>query len=146
MDFTAAQLRHLDISAFGLEGDGQAMPRWRAAAVVPLLNGDRLLGAMLAAARIGDAHGAAIDWRVLDDLAARAAAALENARLYASLQSEIAERRAAEASLRESSRRKDEFLAMLSHELRNPLAPIQTALEVIRRLAPPDPRIARASA
>jgi PAS domain S-box-containing protein len=35
--------------------------------------------------------------------------------------------------LAESDRRKDEFLAMLAHELRNPLAPIRTALEVLRR-------------
>jgi CheY-like chemotaxis protein len=34
---------------------------------------------------------------------------------------------------------------MLSHELRNPLAPIRTALEVIRRIAPPDPKLERAS-
>src|ERR1043165_111587 len=31
---------------------------------------------------------------------------------------------------------------MLSHELRNPLAPIRNALEVIRRIAPPDPKFA----
>ena len=43
------------------------------------------------------------------------------------------ERARAEELLRESSTRKDEFLAMLAHELRNPLAPIRTGLEVIRR-------------
>ena len=35
--------------------------------------------------------------------------------------------------LRDDSARKDEFLAMLAHELRNPLAPIRTGLELIRR-------------
>jgi len=40
--------------------------------------------------------------------------------------------RQSEATLREADRRKDEFLAMLAHELRNPLAPIRTGLEVIR--------------
>ena len=37
------------------------------------------------------------------------------------------------AALAEAARQKDEFLAMLSHELRNPLAPIRTALELLRR-------------
>jgi PAS domain S-box-containing protein len=53
---------------------------------------------------------------------------------------EITHRRRAEAALREQAtaladmaRQKDEFLAMLSHELRNPLAPIRTALELLRR-------------
>jgi signal transduction histidine kinase/ActR/RegA family two-component response regulator len=41
-------------------------------------------------------------------------------------------RRLAESVLRDADRRKDEFLATLSHELRNPLAPIRTALEVMR--------------
>jgi signal transduction histidine kinase len=40
--------------------------------------------------------------------------------------------RQSESSLREADRRKDEFLAMLAHELRNPLAPIRTGLELIR--------------
>jgi signal transduction histidine kinase len=44
---------------------------------------------------------------------------------------EVALRRS-EAELREADRRKDEFLAMLAHELRNPLAPIRTGLELIR--------------
>jgi PAS domain S-box-containing protein len=38
----------------------------------------------------------------------------------------------AEAAMREADRRKDEFLALLSHELRNPLAPILTAAELMR--------------
>lgn len=38
----------------------------------------------------------------------------------------------AEAALRDADRRKDEFLAMLSHELRNPLAPILTAVELMQ--------------
>ena len=39
----------------------------------------------------------------------------------------------AEVQLREADRRKDEFLATLAHELRNPLAPISNALEILRR-------------
>src|SRR6185369_5725231 len=40
----------------------------------------------------------------------------------------------AEESLRVADRRKDEFLAMLGHELRNPLVPIRNAAEVLTRL------------
>jgi PAS domain S-box-containing protein len=45
----------------------------------------------------------------------------------------------AEAALRESDRRKDEFIAMLSHELRNPLAPLRSALELMRLKGPDTP-------
>ncbi len=45
---------------------------------------------------------------------------------------DITERRAAVDRLRESDRHKDEFLAILAHELRNPLAPIRTAVEILR--------------
>jgi len=57
--------------------------------------------------------------------------------LNTNLQTEVAERRAEEA-LVEADRRKDEFLATLAHELRNPLAPIRNALEIMR-LADGDP-------
>src|SRR5262245_42154824 len=59
---------------------------------------------------------------------------------------EAAQRAAEELTrqLQEEAKRKDEFLAMLSHELRNPLAPIRTAVEVIRRVAPPDPTLTMA--
>jgi signal transduction histidine kinase/ActR/RegA family two-component response regulator len=46
---------------------------------------------------------------------------------------EAIERARAEERLRYANARKDEFLAMLAHELRNPLAPIRTGLELIRR-------------
>jgi PAS domain S-box-containing protein len=55
---------------------------------------------------------------VLAQLAHTTSVAIENARLY--------------AALREQDRRKDEFLALLAHELRNPLAPIRNGLEVMR--------------
>ena len=46
---------------------------------------------------------------------------------------DMTERKRVEGVLSEADRRKDEFLATLSHELRNPLAPIRNALEVLRR-------------
>ncbi|GHA73940.1 GAF domain-containing protein [Cognatilysobacter bugurensis] len=58
------------------------------------------------------------DEAILQQLAQIASVALENARLY--------------DRLREQDRRKDEFLATLAHELRNPLAPIRTGLQVLR--------------
>ncbi len=52
----------------------------------------------------------------------------------AALAVEVAERRRAEQKLREVDRRKNEFLATLAHELRNPLAPIGHATEILARL------------
>ena len=60
-------------------------------------------------------------------VATQAATAIDHARLYDAAQREIASRERAEGALREADRRKDEFLATLAHELRNPLAPIRQA-------------------
>jgi PAS domain S-box-containing protein len=68
--------------------------------------------------------------KVLTGVAAQAAVAMDNAQLYEEAQREIANREMAEARLREADRRKDEFLATLAHELRNPLAPIRQAAAV----------------
>ncbi len=137
----ADSLRRLHGEALGLQGPLSL----RSAAVVPLMIGERVLGVLLVGSDQADPDTGAHDWAALEELASRAAIAFENAHLYRSLQAEIVERRAAEAELQEASQRKDEFLAMLSHELRNPLAPIRNALEVIRRIAPPDPKFSWAS-
>jgi signal transduction histidine kinase len=57
------------------------------------------------------------------------------------LQSEVSERARAEAALKEADRHKDEFLAVLAHELRNPLAPIRNAVEIMRRSSLSDPQL-----
>ena len=49
---------------------------------------------------------------------------------------DITAQQQAEVALRAADRRKDEFLATLAHELRNPLAPIRNAVEMMARLAP----------
>ncbi len=54
---------------------------------------------------------------------------------------DVTERRAAEQALRENDRRKDEFLATLAHELRNPLAPISNSLQILRICFGEDPTV-----
>ncbi len=54
---------------------------------------------------------------------------------------DITSRRQAEEALRTADRRKDEFLATLAHELRNPLAPIQSALQVMKLLGDGDQQL-----
>jgi PAS domain S-box-containing protein len=50
---------------------------------------------------------------------------------------DISDRRDAEQERQEAERRKDEFVATLAHELRNPLAPIRTGIHVLRKRLPP---------
>jgi PAS domain S-box-containing protein len=56
---------------------------------------------------------------------------------------DVTERKAMEEALREADRKKDDFIALLAHELRNPLAPIRNGLQVIR-LAPDRASLERA--
>jgi len=53
-------------------------------------------------------------------------------KLNETLEREALERKKADAALREADRRKDEFLGVLVHELRNPLAPIRNAITIMR--------------
>ena len=85
---------------------------------VPMRSHGRMLGALtFATAESGrvyqELHRAAAE-----DLAARAAIAIDNAQLV--------------EALREADRRKDEFIAIMAHELRNPLAPLRTAVDLLR--------------
>jgi len=58
-----------------------------------------------------------------------------------SLQTEVTERTRVELALKEADRHKDEFLAMLAHELRNPLAPIHNAVALMHRTSLSDPQL-----
>src|SRR5690606_6467808 len=51
---------------------------------------------------------------------------------------DITEQRAAEEALRQADHNKDRFLATLAHELRNPMAPLRSALETLRLSQPED--------
>jgi signal transduction histidine kinase len=122
--------------------DQGARRRIGRAELIPLKAGARTVAVLaLAGGRAAEPRSAA-DQALLDELATRAAVAFDNARLYWNLKREMARTKEAEEKLLEAARRKDEFLAMLSHELRNPLAPIRNAAEVMRRIAPADPGIA----
>ena len=95
-----------------------APPMLSSVAVVPLVARGHTLGALTLGLC---ALGRVFDTDTLStatELAGRAAIALDNARLYEKMQ--------------DQDRRKDEFLAMLAHELRNPLAPISNAVHVLR--------------
>ncbi|HXT49585.1 MAG TPA: ATP-binding protein, partial [Thermoanaerobaculia bacterium] len=87
------------------------------ALLLPLRARGKTLGALVLARGGADGFDRQAS-NLAEELARRAALALDNAALY--------------AELREADRRKDEFLAMLAHELRNPLSPVATSLQLLR--------------
>jgi signal transduction histidine kinase/ActR/RegA family two-component response regulator len=64
--------------------------------------------------------------------------------LYARHAADLVERNRFEQALRDADRRKDEFVATLAHELRNPLAPIRNAVQVLRIKKVSDPELCSA--
>ena len=94
---------------------------------VPLKSRSRVLGAItFVTAESGRVYDLS-DVRVAEDLAHRAVIAIENVALV--------------SALKESDRKKDEFLAILAHELRNPLAPMRNALQILRAKGPIVPEL-----
>jgi signal transduction histidine kinase/CheY-like chemotaxis protein len=85
---------------------------------VPLIVSGNRLGVLTFATSESGRRYTEADLALATDLAHRAGVAVENTRLY--------------QALREGDRRKDEFLATLAHELRNPLAPIRNSLEILK--------------
>jgi PAS domain S-box-containing protein len=61
-------------------------------------------------------------------------------RQFATVFNDITERKLAEEKLRDADRRKNEFIGMLSHELRNPLTPVRNCLHILEHVEPGDPR------
>lgn len=94
-------------------------------AVCPLFAGEQMLGALILFGKTGGFPQA--DAALLSEVVGRASIAMENARLYTLVQ--------------EADRRKNEFLAMLAHELRNPLAPIRNAVHIINGTQVADPTV-----
>ncbi len=86
--------------------------------VIPLAARGRVLGSVSFVFAESGRRYDEDDFALGQELARRAALAVDNARLYGELQ--------------EVDRRKDEFLAMLAHELRNPLAPITNAVQILK--------------
>jgi signal transduction histidine kinase/ActR/RegA family two-component response regulator len=78
---------------------------------------------------------------MLEEVAKRTEA-LEQSNNHLSV--EMAERRKAEQALKAAAKTKDQFLATLAHELRNPLAPITNAVEILRRAGHENPLHQRA--
>ena len=111
----AQLLAHPDFKHFsGEQGRHPPLRGWLA---VPLKAHDGSNIGLLQASDKFDGDFSEEDQAILTQLASIAATGFENARLYQSLQ--------------EQHRRKDEFLAMLAHELRNPLAPIRSAADLL---------------
>jgi signal transduction histidine kinase/ActR/RegA family two-component response regulator len=90
--------------------------------------------------------------RIVSGVAAQAAVAMDNAQLYEIAQQSARERdallqseRAARVQAERLSHAKDEFLAMLAHELRNPLAPISSSASLLSMQFANEPRICQTS-
>ncbi|MCE9563149.1 MAG: response regulator [Planctomycetes bacterium] len=90
------------------------------AVVIPLRAGGRVFASLVLSRRSSGRTFTQADRTVAESFASRAAIALENARLYQEVQY--------------ADRQKNEFLSMLAHELRNPLAPIRNATMVLGQL------------
>jgi signal transduction histidine kinase/ActR/RegA family two-component response regulator len=104
-------------------------PQYRLAGVLKLVTGAVSVATMLALLRVVP-HAMLL--RTPSELRLEVdARTAELAQLNAKLREEIGARDIAQAKLREQDRRKDEFLATLAHELRNPLAPIRHAVKLL---------------
>jgi len=100
---------------------------------VPLKRGKETIGAITLVMADSGRHHDGRDFSVAVALAERASIAVENARLFDELRAARAEADARRREAVSANRSKDQFLAVLGHELRNPLAPIVMSLELMKR-------------
>jgi GAF domain-containing protein len=76
------------------------------------------------------------DLRLLSSLADFTGAAMQIANMKMLAESRAVEAERAQAAVRDTEARKDEFIATLSHELRSPIAPIENSIQLLKRLVP----------
>ena len=135
-----AEVIHSLPDAAGTESDRRAVADYIGAtpgagiaclAIVPLLGHGTTFGVLTLGLGPSGRRFDADTLSMATELAGRASIALDNARLYEKSQAD--------------DRRKDEFLAMLAHELRNPLAPISNAVHVIHMSAQDPAKLAWAT-
>jgi signal transduction histidine kinase len=115
-------------------GDAALIKREKLARVVamPLVHEGKLIGAINVYTRDRERRFDDVDLDILHILAAQASIAITNARLY---EAERHGRRVQESLLaeqRESERQKDEFLSIVSHELKTPLTPLKALAQLLR--------------
>jgi len=131
---TVARRRQTVVAAFIQQSDDPQAQLVRSLGIRayvcnPLLAGDRLIGTLSFASRTRDQFDAD-ELEFLRTITHYVTVAYERLRLI--------------DQLRQADRRKDEFLAVLAHELRNPLAPVRNAVEVMRLRDVDDPGLGRA--
>jgi len=99
-------------------GDQSGAVRLPQLAALPLRDRERVFGVLLAARRSDSVPFSQVDFQVLESVASRSSSALIKSRLYEEIEF--------------ANKQKNRFLSMLAHELRNPLAPIQSAVDLMR--------------
>jgi len=121
----------------------QALQRGYASSMVlPLMEEGRAFGAITIYSRNPDPFSEE-EVRLMIELAGDLAYGISALRLRAAHAQAEEALRLHNEQLADADRRKDEFLAMLSHELRNPLAPVRNCVQVLRMVGASDPLIAR---
>jgi signal transduction histidine kinase/DNA-binding response OmpR family regulator len=116
LDPQVRQMWHALIQRSRPGGESQPL---RATAILPLIARNRAIGALSIAMEQPGRWQAPADLALIEDLAHRAAIAIDNALLYRDIQ--------------DADRRKNEFLSMLAHELRNPMAPLLNGIHLLRQ-------------
>jgi PAS domain S-box-containing protein len=119
-----------------------AVPQQRPALQASIWRTMHEAGDFHALVQIRRPHDGTLAWV---DIRGTASAGSGSGRAVHSIAIDVTERKRAEDALRQADRRKDEFLAMLAHELRNPLAPISSAADMLRLAYSSEPRVRQIS-
>ncbi len=148
IDYTRGAMESFDAHACAMAGLDASRTWWPAGTFCELLHPEdrpmmqaALAATYVAAGRAATKHGPLMEYRILrPDGTVRwlqGAGVVQRdaegrALQFVGVSIDITERRRAQQALLEADRRKDEFLAVLAHELRNPLAPIRNGVQILR--------------